>query len=278
MDADTAKILAAEHAHAKSPVRLYLREISKIPPLEPEREAELVRRWADGDESAKTELLNSCNRFAVEAAKEYAGSGVPFLDLIGLARTGLVTAGEIFDPKESTGNFSGCALWEARKAAASFFGEYPVRPVDLSMSMEIMRTASAARWTRREYGREPTAEEIAEILEVSRHTASELLETERMLAASGVPAPCGYDNGPSIRMFREYVFRLTAEEELVLRYLYGIDDNRIRSVREISELFGMTAGQVMGLARKIWPKTKVGRRPKILKGFLNDLSAASAEN
>lgn len=289
---DIDKLLADEGVAVDDPVRMYLKDIGKIPLLAPEREAYLAERIAEGDEAAKNELVEANLRLVVSIAKKYVGKGMYFLDLIQEGNLGLIKAVEKFDHTKGY-KFSTYATWWIRQAITRAIADQ-ARTIRIPVHMveTIHRVSRTSRQLLQEYGREPTIDEIAEKLGMSSEKVREIMKAAQDPVS--LETPIGEeddshlgdfipdDSSPtpaeavSYQLLREQLNKvlhtLTPREEMVIKLRFGLEDGRTRTLEEVGREFNITRERIRQIEAKALRKLRHQSRSKILKGFLNDMT------
>lgn len=289
---DIDKLLADEGVAVDDPVRMYLKDIGKIPLLDPEREAYLAEKIADGDEAAKNELVEANLRLVVSIAKKYVGKGMYFLDLIQEGNLGLIKAVEKFDHTKGY-KFSTYATWWIRQAITRAIADQ-ARTIRIPVHMveTIHRVSRTSRQLLQEYGREPTIDEIAEKLGMSSDKVREIMKAAQDPVS--LETPIGEeddshlgdfipdDSSPtpaeavSYQLLREQLNKvlhtLTPREEMVIKLRFGLEDGRSRTLEEVGREFNITRERIRQIEAKALRKLRHQSRSKILKGFLNDMT------
>lgn len=289
---DIDKFLAEEGVAIDDPVRMYLKDIGKIPLLDPEREAYLAERIALGDQDAKNELVEANLRLVVSIAKKHVGRGMYFLDLIQEGNLGLMKAVDKFD--HTTGyKFSTYATWWIRQAITRAIADQ-ARTIRIPVHMveTIHRVSRASRQLLQEYGREPTTDEIAEKLGMSADKVREIMKASQDPVS--LETPIGEeddshlgdfipdDSSPtpaeavSYQLLREQLNKvlhtLTPREEMVIKLRFGLEDGRTRTLEEVGKEFNITRERIRQIEAKALRKLRHQSRSKPLKGFLNDVN------
>ena len=271
------------------PVRMYLKEIGKVPLLSAEEEIELAQRMEQGDEEAKKRLCEANLRLVVSIAKRYVGRGMLFLDLIQEGNLGLIKAVEKFDYRKGY-KFSTYATWWIRQAITRAIADQ-ARTIRIPVHMveTINKLIRVSRQLLQEYGREPTPEEIAKEMGVSEEKVREItkiaqepvsLETPigeeedshlgDFIPDDDIPAPA---EAAAFTMLKEQLTdvldTLTPREEKVLRLRFGLDDGRARTLEEVGKEFNVTRERIRQIEAKALRKLRHPSRSKKLKDFLN---------
>ncbi|MBQ2279391.1 MAG: RNA polymerase sigma factor RpoD [Clostridia bacterium] len=289
---DIDKLLADEGVAVDDPVRMYLKDIGKIPLLDPDREAILAEKIADGDEAAKNELVEANLRLVVSIAKKYVGKGMYFLDLIQEGNLGLIKAVEKFDHTKGY-KFSTYATWWIRQAITRAIADQ-ARTIRIPVHMveTIHRVSRTSRQLLQEFGREPTIDEIAEKLGMSADKVREIMKAAQDPVS--LETPIGEeddshlgdfipdDSSPtpaeavSYQLLREQLNKvlhtLTPREEMVIKLRFGLEDGRTRTLEEVGKEFNITRERIRQIEAKALRKLRHQSRSKILKGFLNDMT------
>nr|MBO4517954.1 RNA polymerase sigma factor RpoD [Clostridia bacterium] len=271
------------------PVKMYLKDIGKVPLLQPEEETELAKRMMDGDEDAKRLLSEANLRLVVSIAKRYMGRGMQFLDLIQEGNLGLMKAVEKFDYQKGF-KFSTYATWWIRQAITRAIADQ-ARTIRIPVHMveTINKLVRVSRKLLQELGREPTPEEIALEMGVSEERVREIqkiaqdpvsLETpigeeddshlSDFIEDEGSAAPT---DAVSFTMLKEQLLgvldTLTPREEKVLRLRYGLDDGRPRTLEEVGKEFNVTRERIRQIEAKALRKLRHPSRSKRLRDFLD---------
>ena len=289
---DIDKFLAEEGVAIDDPVRMYLKDIGKIPLLDPEREAYLAERIALGDQDAKNELVEANLRLVVSIAKKHVGRGMYFLDLIQEGNLGLMKAVDKFDHTKGY-KFSTYATWWIRQAITRAIADQ-ARTIRIPVHMveTIHRVSRASRQLLQEYGREPTTDEIAEKLGMSADKVREIMKASQDPVS--LETPIGEeddshlgdfipdDSSPtpaeavSYQLLREQLNKvlhtLTPREERVIKLRFGLEDGRTRTLEEVGKEFNITRERIRQIEAKALRKLRHQSRSKPLKGFLNDVN------
>lgn len=271
------------------PVRMYLKEIGRVPLLSAEEEVELAMRIEQGDEEAKRRLAEANLRLVVSIAKRYVGRGMLFLDLIQEGNLGLIKAVEKFDYRKGY-KFSTYATWWIRQAITRAIADQ-ARTIRIPVHMveTINKLIRVTRQLLQELGREPLPEEIAGQMEISVERVREIqkisqepvsLETPigeeedshlgDFIEDQDAPAPA---EAASFRLLKEQLEEvletLTPREEKVLRLRFGLDDGRARTLEEVGHVFGVTRERIRQIEAKALRKLRHPSRSKKLKDYLD---------
>ena len=286
---DMEKMLASEGLAIDDPVRMYLKEIGKVPLLSGEREMELARLMEEGDEKAKDELVEANLRLVVSIAKRYVGKGMSFLDLIQEGKLGLMKAVEKFDYRKGY-KFSTYATWWIRQSITRAIADQ-ARTIRIPVHMveTIHKVARVTRQLVQENGRDPSAEEIAKAMKMSPEKVREImkialdpvsLETPigeeedshlgDFIEDSDSPAPQEAVASMMMReQLNEVLRTLTPREEQVLKLRFGLDDGRTRTLEEVGQVFNITRERIRQIEAKALRKLRHPSRSKRLKDYLD---------
>lgn len=271
------------------PVRMYLKEIGRVPLLSASEEIDLARRVESGDETAKRRLAEANLRLVVSIAKRYVGRGMLFLDLIQEGNLGLIKAVEKFDYRKGY-KFSTYATWWIRQAITRAIADQ-ARTIRIPVHMveTINKLIRVSRQLLQSLGREPSAEEIAEEMEMSPERVREIIKIAQepvsletpigeeedshlgdFIEDQDAPAPA---EAASFRLLKEQLEdvlnTLTPREEKVLRLRFGLDDGRARTLEEVGQIFNVTRERIRQIEAKALRKLRHPSRSKKLKDFLD---------
>ena len=263
-------------------VKIYLKEIGKVPLLNAQQEIELAQRIIAGDEDAKQELINANLRLVISIAKRYAGRGMPFLDLIQEGNMGLIKAVEKFDYTKGF-KFSTYATWWIRQAITRAIADQ-ARTIRIPVHMveTINKITRAQRQLVQELGRDPTAEEISDRLEGAL-SAARIREIQRInqepvsletpigeeddshlgdfLEDKEVESPSDYTTKSLLKdELNEVMLELTDRERRVLELRYGVIDNHPRTLEEVGNVFGVTRERIRQIEAKAIKKLRTRKR------------------
>ncbi|WP_295361312.1 RNA polymerase sigma factor RpoD [uncultured Pseudoramibacter sp.] len=278
----------SDSINVNDPVRLYLKEIGRVPLLTPEQEMAIAKRMDEGDEEAKKELAEANLRLVVSIAKRYVGRGMSFLDLIQEGNLGLIKAVEKFDYKKGF-KFSTYATWWIRQAITRAIADQ-ARTIRIPVHMveTINKLIRVSRQLLQEYGREPTPAEIGKEMGFSEEKVREIqkiaqdpvsLETPigeeedshlgDFIPDDEAPAP---SEAASYALLKEQLMdvlsTLTDREEKVLRLRFGLDDGRARTLEEVGKEFDVTRERIRQIEAKALRKLRHPSRSKKLKDYL----------
>ena len=263
-------------------VKIYLKEIGKVPLLTAQQEIELAQRIIDGDEDAKQDLITANLRLVISIAKRYAGRGMPFLDLIQEGNMGLIKAVEKFDYTKGF-KFSTYATWWIRQAITRAIADQ-ARTIRIPVHMveTINKITRAQRQLVQELGRDPTAEEISDRLEGAL-SAARIREIQRInqepvsletpigeeddshlgdfLEDKEVESPSDYTTKSLLKdELNEVMLELTDRERRVLELRYGLIDNHPRTLEEVGKVFGVTRERIRQIEAKAIKKLRTRKR------------------
>ena len=271
------------------PVRMYLKEIGKVPLLTAEEEIEIAKRLETGDEEAKKKLSEANLRLVVSIAKRYVGRGMLFLDLIQEGNLGLIKAVEKFDYRKGF-KFSTYATWWIRQAITRAIADQ-ARTIRIPVHMveTINKLIRVSRQLLQQDGREPTPEEIAKEMGISEAKVREIIKIAQepvsletpigeeedshlgdFIADDDTPAPA---EAASFALMKEQLLdvldTLTPREEKVLRLRFGLDDGRQRTLEEVGKEFNVTRERIRQIEAKALRKLRHPSRSKKLKDYLD---------
>ena len=269
------------------PVRMYLKEIGKVPLLTAEEEIEIAKRLEAGDESAKQKLAEAS--LVVSIAKRYDGRGMLFLDLIQEGNLGLIKAVEKFDYRKGF-KFSTYATWWIRQAITRAIADQ-ARTIRIPVHMveTINKLIRISRQLLQEYGREPTPEEIAKEMGISESKVREIIKIAQepvsletpigeeedshlgdFIPDDDAPAPA---EAASFALMKEQLMdvldTLTPREEKVLRLRFGLDDGHQRTLEEVGKEFNVTRERIRQIEAKALRKLRHPSRSKKLRDYLD---------
>jgi len=270
------------------PVRMYLKEIGKVPLLTAEEEIDLAKRMEEGEERAKQKLCEANLRLVVSIAKRYVGRGMLFLDLIQEGNLGLIKAVDKFDWRKGY-KFSTYATWWIRQAITrSIADQARTIRIPVHMVETINKLMRVSRQLLQEYGREPTPEEIAAEMDISEEKVREILKIAQepvsletpigeeedshlgdFIPDEDVPAPA---EAAAFSMLKEQLIEvldtLTEREQKVLKLRFGLEDGRARTLEEVGKRFDVTRERIRQIEAKALRKLRHPSRSKKLKDYL----------
>ena len=285
---DDLDLSVPEGISTDDPVRMYLKEIGKVPLLTADEEIELAKRMEEGDEEAKRKLAEANLRLVVSIAKRYVGRGMLFLDLIQEGNLGLIKAVEKFDYRKGY-KFSTYATWWIRQAITRAIADQ-ARTIRIPVHMveTINKLIRVSRQLLQEYGREPQPEEIAREMGISEEKVREIIKIAQepvsletpigeeedshlgdFIPDDEAPAPA---EAAAFTLLREQLMSvlstLTPREEKVLRLRFCLDDGRARTLEEVGKEFKVTRERIRQIEAKALRKIRHPSRSKKLKDFL----------
>ncbi len=271
------------------PVKMYLKDIGRVPLLSADDEIELARKMQDGDEESKKKLSEANLRLVVSIAKRYVGRGMLFLDLIQEGNLGLMKAVEKFDYQKGF-KFSTYATWWIRQAITRAIADQ-ARTIRIPVHMveTINKLTRVSRLLTQRYGREPTPAEIAKEMNISEERVREIQKIAQDPVSLETPIGEEEDShlgdfiedettttpsdSVSTTMLKETLLNvlnsLTPREEKVLRLRYGVDDGRPRTLEEVGKEFNVTRERIRQIEAKALRKLRHPSRSKHLKDFLD---------
>ena len=270
------------------PVRMYLKEIGKVPLLTIEEETELAKKMVDGDEQARKKLAEANLRLVVSIAKRYVGRGMMFLDLIQEGNLGLIKAVEKFDYNKGY-KFSTYATWWIRQAITRAIADQ-ARTIRIPVHMveTINKLIRESRRLLQELGREPTPDELAKELNMTYEKVREIMKIAQepvsletpigeeedshlgdFIPDEDAPAPA---EAASYMLLREQLTdvldTLTSREARVLKLRFGLEDGRSRTLEEVGKEFNVTRERIRQIEAKALRKLRHPSRSKKLKDYL----------
>ena len=282
------KYFSQEGLAIDDPVRMYLKEIGKIPLLTPERELYLAEQIALDNKAAKDELIEANLRLVVSIAKRHVGKGMYFLDLIQEGNLGLIKAVEKFDYSKGY-KFSTYATWWIRQAITRAIADQ-ARTIRIPVHMveTIHKVSRTARTLLQELGREPTTDEIAERLGITADKVRDIMKIAQdpvsletpigeeedshlgdFVEDMDSPAP---SESASYSLLREQLCNilrtLTPREEQVIKLRFGLEDGRPRTLEEVGKQFNITRERIRQIEAKALRKLRHPSRSKTLKDYL----------
>ena len=272
------------------PVRMYLKEIGKIPLLKPHEEIEYAKRMLEGDEIAKQRLVEANLRLVVSIAKRYVGRGMLFLDLIQEGNLGLIKAVEKFDYERGF-KFSTYATWWIRQAITRAIADQ-ARTIRIPVHMveTINKLIRVSRQLLQELGRDPKPEEIAKEMDMSEEKVREIMKIAQDPVS--LETPIGEEDDSHLGDFikdernvspEEYatnellkdeisnvLLTLTEREEKVIRLRFGLEDGKSRTLEEVGQMFGVTRERIRQIEAKALRKLRHPSRSRKLKDYLGE--------
>ena len=287
VELDKIDLSVPEGVSIEDPVRMYLKEIGKVPLLSAEEEIELAKRMEQGDENAKKRLAEANLRLVVSIAKRYVGRGMLFLDLIQEGNLGLIKAVEKFDYRKGY-KFSTYATWWIRQAITRAIADQ-ARTIRIPVHMveTINKLIRVSRQLLQELGREPTPEEIAEEMDMPVDRVREILKISQepvsletpigeeedshlgdFIQDDNVPVPA---DAAAFTLLKEQLVEvlgtLTDREQKVLRLRFGLDDGRARTLEEVGKEFNVTRERIRQIEAKALRKLRHPSRSRKLKDY-----------
>ena len=289
VELDKIDLSVPEGVSIEDPVRMYLKEIGKVPLLSAEEEIELAKKMEQGDENAKKRLAEANLRLVVSIAKRYVGRGMLFLDLIQEGNLGLIKAVEKFDYRKGY-KFSTYATWWIRQAITRAIADQ-ARTIRIPVHMVEMinKLIRVSRQLLQELGREPTPEEIAEEMDMPVDRVREILKISQepvsletpigeeedshlgdFIQDDNVPVPA---DAAAFTLLKEQLVEvlgtLTEREQKVLRLRFGLDDGRARTLEEVGKEFNVTRERIRQIEAKALRKLRHPSRSRKLKDYLD---------
>ena len=289
VELDKIDLSVPEGVSIEDPVRMYLKEIGKVPLLSAEEEIELAKKMEQGDENAKKRLAEANLRLVVSIAKRYVGRGMLFLDLIQEGNLGLIKAVEKFDYRKGY-KFSTYATWWIRQAITRAIADQ-ARTIRIPVHMveTINKLIRVSRQLLQELGREPTPEEIAEEMDMPVDRVREILKISQepvsletpigeeedshlgdFIQDENVPVPADAAAFTLLKeQLDEVLMTLTEREQKVLRLRFGLDDGRQRTLEEVGTVFDVTRERIRQIEAKALRKLRHPSRSRKLKDYLD---------
>ena len=289
IDVDHLELSMPEGVNIEDPVRMYLKEIGKVPLLTPEEEIDLAKRMEMGDESAKKRLAEANLRLVVSIAKRYVVRGMQFLDLIQEGNLGLIKAVEKYDYSKGF-KFSTYATWWIRQAITrSIADQARTIRIPVHMVETINRLIRTSRQLLQELGREPLPEELAKKLDMPVDRVREIMKISQDPVS--LETPIGEEEDSHLGDFiqdehvqipvdaatytllheqlMEVLDTLTDREQKVLRLRFGLDDGRPRTLEEVGREFNVTRERIRQIEAKALRKLRHPSRSRKLKDYLD---------
>lgn len=289
VDVENIDLSVPDGISIEDPVRMYLKEIGKVPLLTAEEEIDLAKRMEEGDEDAKKRLAEANLRLVVSIAKRYVGRGMLFLDLIQEGNMGLIKAVEKFDYSKGY-KFSTYATWWIRQAITRAIADQ-ARTIRIPVHMveTINKLIRISRGLLQELGREPTPEEIAEQMNMPVERVREILKISQepvsletpigeeedshlgdFIQDDNVPVPADAAAFTLLReQLEEVLGTLTDREQKVLKLRFGLDDGRARTLEEVGKEFNVTRERIRQIEAKALRKLRHPSRSRKLKDYLD---------
>lgn len=272
----------------QDPVKMYLKDIGKVPLLSAEKEIELAKRMEAGDEMAKKKLAESNLRLVVSIAKRYVGRGMLFLDLIQEGNLGLLKAVEKFDYRKGY-KFSTYATWWIRQAITRAIADQ-ARTIRIPVHMveTINKVTRVSRDLLQKLGREPLPEEVGEVMGLPKERVQEIMKIAQepvsletpigeeedshlgdFIQDESIPTPVEATNQTLLHeQLDEVVSTLTEREQRVIKLRFGWDDGRPRTLEEVGKEFNVTRERIRQIEAKALRKLRHPNRSRKLKDFL----------
>ena len=286
---DLEMALSTEGIAIDDPVKIYLKEIGRVPLLSPEEEIELAQRMSTGDPYARKRLSEANLRLVVSIAKKYVGRGMSFLDLIQEGNLGLIKAVEKFDYTQGF-KFSTYATWWIRQAITRAIADQ-ARTIRIPVHMveTITKVKKVSSQLLHENGHDPTPEEIAERLEMPADKVREIMRIAQdpvsletpigeeedshlgdFIPDDDAPAPSEAANHTLLReQLNEVLSTLTDREAKVLKLRFGLEDGKSRTLEEVGQRFDVTRERIRQIEAKALRKLRHPSRSKKVKDFLD---------
>ena len=288
-DLENIDLTIPDSVNIEDPVRMYLKEIGKVPLLTADEEIELAKRMEEGDEEAKKRLSEANLRLVVSIAKRYVGRGMLFLDLIQEGNLGLIKAVEKFDYRKGF-KFSTYATWWLRQAIPRAIADQ-ARTIRIPVHMveTINKLVRVSRQLLQELGREPTPEEIAEKMDIPVERVREIIKISQepvsletpigeeedshlgdFIQDDNVPVPAEAAAFTLLKeQLDEVLGTLTEREQKVLRLRFGLKDGRARTLEEVGKEFNVTRERIRQIEAKALRKLRHPSRSRKLKDYLD---------
>ncbi len=288
-DSKAADIAVPKGISIDDPVRMYLKEIGKIPLLKPHEEVEYAKRMSEGDEYAKEKLIEANLRLVVSIAKRYVGRGMLFLDLIQEGNLGLIKAVEKFDYTKGY-KFSTYATWWIRQAITRAIADQ-ARTIRIPVHMveTINKLIRVSRQLLQQLGRDPKPEEIAKEMNMTEEKVREIMKIAQdpvsletpigeeedshlgdFIPDEDAPAPA---EAAAYSLLREQIAvvleTLNEREQKVLRLRFGLDDGKTRTLEEVGGEFDVTRERIRQIEAKALRKLRHPSRSKLVRDFLD---------
>ena len=287
-DEDDESLLSVDGINIDDPVKVYLKEIGRVPLLTPEEEVELAERMAKGDPAARKRLSEANLRLVVSIAKRYVGRGMQFLDLIQEGNLGLIKAVEKFDHTKGF-KFSTYATWWIRQAITRAIADQ-ARTIRIPVHMveTINKVKKVSSQLLHKNGHDPSAEEIAEELDMPIDKVREIMRVAQepvsletpigeeedshlgdFIEDSDAPAPADAASHTLLKeQLEDVLSTLTPREKKVLELRFGLEDGRNRTLEEVGKEFNVTRERIRQIEAKALRKLRHPSKSKKLKDFL----------
>ena len=288
-ETETAEIAVPKGISIDDPVRMYLKEIGKIPLLKPHEEVEFARLMSEGDERSKQKLVEANLRLVVSIAKRYVGGGMLFLDLIQEGNLGLIKAVEKFDYKKGY-KFSTYATWWIRQAITRAIADQ-ARTIRIPVHMveTINKLIRVSRQLLQELGRDPKPEEIAKVMNMSEDKVREIMKIAQdpvsletpigeeedshlgdFIPDEDAPAPAEAAAYSLLKeQIEEVLNTLNDREQKVLKLRFGLEDGRARTLEEVGKEFDVTRERIRQIEAKALRKLRHPSRSKKFRDYLD---------
>ena len=288
IDVEKIDLSVPDGISIEDPVRMYLKEIGKVPLLSADEEIELAKRMELGDEEAKKKLAEANLRLVVSIAKRYVGRGMLFLDLIQEGNLGLIKAVEKFDYRKGY-KFSTYATWWIRQAITRAIADQ-ARTIRIPVHMveTINKLIRVSRQLLQELGREPSPQEIADEMDIPVERVREILKISQepvsletpigeeedshlgdFIQDENVPEPA---EAPALTLLKEQLNEvlgtLTEREQKVLKLRFGLEDGRARTLEEVGKVFNVTRERIRQIEAKALRKLRHPSRSRKLRDYL----------
>ena len=289
VELDKIDLSVPEGVSIEDPVRMYLKEIGKVPLLSAEEEIELAKKMEQGDENAKKRLAEANLRLVVSIAKRYVGRGMLFLDLIQEGNRGLIKAVEKFDYRKGYKFSTYATGWIRQAITRAIADQARTIRIPVHMVETINKLIRVSRQLLQELGREPTPEEIAEEMDMPVDRVREILKISQepvsletpigeeedshlgdFIQDDNVPVPA---DAAAFTLLKEQLVEvlgtLTEREQKVLRLRFGLDDGRARTLEEVGKEFNVTRERIRQIEAKALRKLRHPSRSRKLKDYLD---------
>ena len=285
---DETEIAVPDGVSIEDPVRMYLKEIGKVPLLSADEESKLAQRMEEGDEAAKKKLAEANLRLVVSIAKRYVGRGMLFLDLIQEGNLGLIKAVEKIDYRKGYKFFSYATWWIRQAITRAIADQARTIRIPVHMVETINKLIRVSRQLLQELGREPTPEEIAEEMKMPVERVREILKISQepvsletpigeeedshlgdFIKDDNVPVPADAATFTLLKeQLEEVLGTLTEREQKVLTLRFGLEDGRARTLEEVGKEFNVTRERIRQIEAKALRKLRHPSRSRKLKDYL----------